>query len=113
MSARGATRNPLIFLAPIYLAGAICAALLQIALFARPGPYGGPYVLDSAHYLPYALLYECYGMGLALAPFALLGLIILRSDNPILRRSLFIVAALVVAALLIVGHVNHELQRYM
>ena len=42
-----AIANPVTFLVPIYIAGMVRAALLQVALFARPGPFGGPYVLDT------------------------------------------------------------------
>src|SRR4051794_38590915 len=107
---RETSANPLSFLAPIYMAGVICAALLQVALFVRPGPYGEPYVLNSSHYLRSALIYECYGVGLTLAPFALVALCV---RDTLVRRILFVSAACVVGALLTIGHINHELQRFM
>ncbi len=92
------------------LAGAawLCAVGLQIALYARPGPYGAPYVIDTAHYLPYALFYEGYGMALALLPCVALAW--WRPDwTTRLRR----IALIWLMLLLILGHVNHELQRFM
>lgn len=102
--------NPALLLLPVYVSGIVCAALLQLAQFGRAGPFGTPYVVDPGRYLPAALFYECYGMSLVLVPFLLLGFI---WRSPAWRRGLFAGAAIAVGILLIIGHVNHELQRFM
>lgn len=104
-----ALRSPR-FLLPIYFAAVLCAALLQIALYCRPAPFGGPYVLNVRRYLPYAILYECYGTGIGLLPFAIAAL---WWRSAVGRRVLFVGATCVTAVLLAVGHINHELQRFM
>jgi phosphoglycerol transferase MdoB-like AlkP superfamily enzyme len=76
----------------------------------RPGPYGVPFVLDHWNYLPAALFFAAYGVGLSILPFWL-GSLVLPSKRAIAFLSKG--AALTVGALLAVDHINHELQRFM
>jgi len=42
----------------------------EILLFARPVPYGGPYVIHPILYFPYALFYNLLGVMIVVAPVA-------------------------------------------
>ena len=50
----------------------VAAAALQAALYLRPAPYGGPFLLEWMRYFPFALYYELLGIWLVALPFLLL-----------------------------------------
>ncbi|MEJ6009735.1 LTA synthase family protein [Novosphingobium aquae] len=105
-----ATRGKTSIMVRIWACGCACAVLLQLALYMRPGPLGVPFVLDRWNYLPAALFFTAYGVGLSVLPFWL-GLLVLSGKRA--RALLAFGAALAVGALLAVDHINHELQRFM
>lgn len=52
----------------------LVCALLQLALYLRASPYGGPFLLEWRKYFLYAFYYELMGVWLVAAPFLLLWL---------------------------------------
>jgi hypothetical protein len=47
----------------------LACALLQLLLYLRASPYGGPFLLEWRRYFPYALYYELMGVWLVALPF--------------------------------------------
>ncbi len=95
----------------VFLLSGATGMALQLALYLRPSPFGTPYVLDVTHYLPAAILYEWYSAALLSLPFVLLGLQADRRarDTPWLVR----MHVGVTSCALAIGHVDHEVQRFM
>src|SRR5688500_20400911 len=60
------------------LAGWIGCVLLQILLYARPGPYGGPFLVEWRRYFGLAVYYDLLGVWLISLPFFLLWLVLYR-----------------------------------
>jgi hypothetical protein len=89
-------------------------ALLQLALFARPSPYGGAYALDWTRYVGHALVYRALTIAVAAAPFALLWLLRFESAvRPRTARIAFGAQIALLAALVALDHVDNELMRFM
>src|SRR5690349_24134977 len=62
------------------LACLLLATLLQVLLYARPGPHGGPFLVEWQRYFWLALYYEMLGVWLVSTPFFLTWLILYRRD---------------------------------
>jgi hypothetical protein len=88
--------------------------VLQLALYARPSPYGGPFLVEWGRYLPLALYYALLGIWLAALPFFLLWLMLFR--RPVARalaRGVHLLQALLLALLLLLGAIDHEILRFL
>src|SRR5687767_11682402 len=80
------------------LGGLIGCALLQLALYARPSPYGGAFLLEWRKYFALALYYDMMGVWLIALPFFLLWLARWRRGAPRRARAIHIALAALMAA---------------
>jgi len=96
------------------LGGWLAALLLQAALYLRPAPHGGPFLLEWARYFWLALYYELLGIWLIAFPFLLLWLLLYR--RPLESRWWRLAPALqagLIAAYLILSQIDHEVLRFL
>ena len=98
------------------LAGLAWGVMLvqEVALYARPTPYGGAYVDHWSRYLFHAALYNLLGVMLVTAPVLLLWVACYRKPIPLrltiwVRRILFVLLAVTV----MLDQVDNELMRFM
>src|SRR5688500_17574720 len=91
----------------------IGCALLQILLYLRPSPYGGPFLLEWRKYFALALYYDMLGVWLLALPFFLYWLV--RRRRPAPRRAAAIQGALAIllALNLALSALDHELLRFL
>jgi len=99
----------------IFTLGCISGSFLQIFLYFRKNPFGVEYVLDIKHYLYTAMYWEWYGMALISLPFFIISCLyyekIKQSKN---KLRLFYGLHITITFLsLLVGQLDHELQRFM
>jgi len=94
----------------VWLAGGVAAVALLVAQYLRPGPLGLAYVLDTQHYVWYAMLSELFGLGLLSVPFIALTI---RRQRPSTARRLLGAQIALIALSLLLSQLNHELQRFM
>ncbi len=91
----------------LYVWAVIFGLITTLVLFLRPTPYGMAYVMDLAHYLPHAIFYMLYGLGVICFPFMIIAL---------LRRRATTAGTTICAILLMLslfwGHVDNEVLRY-
>src|SRR3954471_13724417 len=94
------------------LLGWLGCVLLQLALYLRPGPYGGPFVLEWQRYFGLALYFDLLGVWLIAFPFLLFWLILWR--RPLGPRWAWLHHAqlLLAAANLAVSQADHEVLRF-
>jgi Sulfatase len=89
-------------------------ALLQLLLYVRPGPYGGPFLLEWRRYFGLALYYEMLGVWLLSLPFFLLWLALFRRAVSARRsRAVHAVHIALLAANLALSQVDHEVLRFL
>lgn len=95
------------------LLGWLGCVLLQIALYARPGPYGDPFLLEWRRYFWLSLYFELLGAWLIAGPFLLLWLTLWR--RPLGPRWRFVnyALALLLAANLVLSEFDHEILRFL
>lgn len=95
------------------LLGWLGCVLLQIALYARPGPYGDPFLLEWRRYFWLSLYFELLGTWLIACPFLLLWLTLWR--RPLGPRWRFVnyALALLLAANLVLSEFDHEILRFL
>lgn len=89
-------------------------ALLQLLLYVRPGPYGGPFLLEWRRYFGLALYYEMLGVWLLSLPFLALWLAFYR--RPVGPGWSNTAHALQIALLtfnLAISQVDHEVLRFL
>ncbi|WP_167737462.1 LTA synthase family protein [Sphingomonas parva] len=95
-------------------AGWIGCALLQLLLYLRPSPYGGPFLLQWKTFIIRPLVYELLAVWLLAGPFLLLWLLL--RDRPLRspwwRAGDWLLVALLSANLLITAF-DHELYRFL
>ena len=91
-------------------AGWIGCALLQLVLYLRPSPYGGPFLVAWKAFIIRPLIYELLAVWLIALPFLLAWLLLYRRplDSPWARRAHWALAGLMAANLLITAF-DHEL----
>jgi hypothetical protein len=92
-------------------AGAWAAcALLQLALYLRASPYGGPFLLEWRKYFLYALYYELMGVWLIALPFMLFRLI-----RPAARGAASVhgLQAALLALYVALSQLDHEVLRFL
>jgi len=104
------------FLAALLLA-LLClafAALLQILLYARPAPHGGPFLADWQRYFWLALYYEMLGVWLVSLPFFLVWLALFRR-RPGARGWAWLLGlqAALLSLYLLLSAADHELLRFL
>ncbi len=104
------------FAAAVLLAFAclLLAALLQVLLYARPAPQGGPFLAEWQRYFWLALYYEMLGIWLVSLPFLLTWLALYR--KPLRSRWWPALAALhagLLALYLLLSAMDHETMRYL
>src|SRR5436853_1230928 len=89
-------------------------ALLQLALYLRPSPYGGPFLVQWKIFIIRPLAYELLSTWLIALPFLLLWLCLLRRPLPSPHWRLVQWALVVLMALnLAVTAFDHELYRFL
>ncbi len=94
--------------------GALAAdVLLQLALYARPSPYGGPFLLEWTRYLPFALYYALLGIWLLSLPFFLLWLALFRRPIGRAARAIHGLQFALLALALLLGAIDHEVLRFL
>jgi hypothetical protein len=95
------------------LLGWLGCVLLQILLYARPGPYGDPFLLEWRRYFGLSLYLELLGAWLIAAPFLLLWLALWRRElGPRWRMANPVLAGLL-AANLFLSEFDHEMLRFL
>jgi arylsulfatase A-like enzyme len=90
------------------LAGCV---VLQLFLYLRPSPYGGPFLLEWHRYFLLALYYEMMGVWLLSLPFLLVWLMLYR--RPARARALHYIQASLLAANLVLSQLDHEVLRFL
>ena len=95
------------------LLGWLGCVLLQILVYARPGPYGDPFLLEWRRYLGLSLYFDLLGTWLIASPFLLLWLALWK--RPLGPRWRFINFALMLllAANLFLSEFDHEVLRFL
>jgi hypothetical protein len=91
----------------------IGCVLLQLLLYVRPGPYGGPFLVEWRRYFALALYYEMLGVWLLAAPFLLYWLARWRRPAPRRAALLHFALAALMAANLLLSAFDHELLRFL
>ena len=95
------------------LGGLIGCALLQLLLYMRPSPYGGPFLLEWRRYFALALYYDMMGVWLIALPFFLFWLIRWRRPPPRRAAAIHLALAALTAANLALSALDHELLRFL
>lgn len=89
-------------------------ALLQMLLYLRASPGGGPFLLEWPRYFPLALYYEMLGTWLLASPFFLIWLILYRRPLAGRRwRALHVALLVLLCANLLLSAVDHEILRFL
>ncbi|HEX6375757.1 MAG TPA: sulfatase-like hydrolase/transferase [Allosphingosinicella sp.] len=85
-------------------------AMLQLLLYARASPYGGPFLLEWRKYFLYALYYDLMGVWLVALPFLLFWLV-----RPAGRPSARVhgLQAALLALYLALSQLDHEVLRFL
>ncbi|MDJ0762461.1 MAG: LTA synthase family protein [Myxococcota bacterium] len=96
----------------IFALALLSGALLKASLYLRPGPYGVPFVLNRVSELFISLFYEGFGLALICLPFFIASHLADRRNRP-LPRPLGGIQIFLCFASLIIGHADHEIQRFM
>lgn len=87
--------------------------LLQIALFARPTPYGAPYVAHWDRFFFHALQYDFFGVLLLSLPFLVTWLILFRREIVSrFPRWMHMAQIIVFSASLFLNQIDHEIMRF-
>jgi len=112
----GAIRGRGLFVRAVLLASGcwIVCVLLQIVLYARPAPYGGPFLVEWPRYFGLAVYYDLLGVWLVSFPFFLIGLGLY--NRPLRGRAWRAVAALhalLLVLYLVFSQIDHELLRFL
>ena len=93
--------------------GWLGCVVLQLFLYLRPGPYGGPFLLEWQRYLGLSLYFDLLGAWLIAFPFLLLWLILWKRP---LRRPwglLHYAQLLLLTVNLVLSQLDHEVLRFL
>jgi len=96
------------------LACLLLAALLQILLYARPAPNGGPFLVEWPRYFWLALYYEMLGIWLVSAPFFAIWLLLF--GKTLRSRRWLALSALqggLLTVYLLFSALDHEIMRFL
>lgn len=88
----------------------LACALLQLALYLRASPYGGPFLLEWRKYFLYALYYELMGVWLIALPFLLYWLARPGGGH---AKTLHGVQAVLLAFYVALSQLDHEVLRFL
>jgi arylsulfatase A-like enzyme len=88
-------------------------ALLQLILYLRPSPYGGPFLLQWKAFILRPLAYELLSTWLIALPFLLLWLILYRRPVSARWRAAHWALAVLMAVNLLITAFDHELYRFL
>jgi len=107
---RADTRTQFSLSVQLAAAAWLVGALLQLALYARTSPYGGPFLLEWRKYFLYALYYDLMGVWLIALPFFFYWLL-----RPAGRRARAVhgLQAALLALYLALGQLDHEVLRFL
>jgi len=94
------------------LYGWLGCVLLQLALYLRPGPYGGPFLLEWQRYFGLSLYFDLLGVWLIAFPFLLVWLILWRRPLGPRWAWLHYAQLLLAAANLALSQFDHEILRF-
>lgn len=93
--------------------GWVACALLQLTLYLRPSPYGGPFLLEWKTFIVRPLAYELLSTWLIALPFLLLWLALYRRPVPRRWRIAHWALAGLMAINLLITAFDHELYRFL
>ena len=107
---RARARTQFSLAAQLAIAAWFVCALLQLFLYLRSSPYGGPFLLEWRKYFLYALYYELMGVWLVALPFLLLWL-----ARPGIRRALWVhgLQAGLLTLYVALSQLDHEVLRFL
>ena len=111
-----AIRGRHLFVRAVLLASGcwVVCILLQILLYARPAPYGGPFPAEWNRYFGLAVYYDLLGVWLVSFPFFLVGLgLYNRPLNGRFWRALAALHAVLLGSYLALSQIDHELLRFL
>ena len=91
----------------------IGCALLQLLLYLRPSPYGGPFLLEWRKYFALAFYYDMLGVWLLALPFFIFWLVRWRKPAPGRARAIHFVLAVILTLNLALSALDHELLRFL
>ena len=94
------------------LYGWLGCVLLQLALYLRPGPYGGPFLLEWQRYFGLSLYFDLLGVWLIAFPFLLLWLVLWRRPLGPRWAWLHYAQLLLAAVNLVLSQLDHEVLRF-
>ncbi|MFA5624683.1 MAG: LTA synthase family protein [Bradymonadales bacterium] len=101
------THFPLFFLN--FIIAVIIGAILTLALFLRPVPYGYDYVINIWHYMPHAMFYMVFGLTALTLPFFLLT----QFRRLRYRRVFYVMQSVLLAISLFINQADNEVLRYV
>lgn len=93
----------------VFLAAYAVDAALTLALYGRASAFGRPFVLDVSHYVFHALWYGLWGQASTALPFLLMA----RFAPRFWPRSVLVLQLLATTALLVLGALDREIQRFL
>ncbi len=94
------------------LYGWLGCVLLQLALYLRPGPYGGPFLLEWQRYFGLSLYFDLLGVWLLAFPFFLVWLLLWRRPLGPRWAALHHAQLLLLTANLALSQFDHEMLRF-
>lgn len=95
------------------LAGWLGCVLLQLALYLRPGPYGGPFLVEWQRYFGLSLYFDLLGTWLIACPFLLLWLILWRPAPGRWCAGIHYALIALIALNLLLSAFDHEVLRFL
>jgi len=95
------------------LAAALVDAALWLLLDLRPTPFGRPFALDPAHYVFHAIYYTTWAHALVALPFALTAYALHKTQRSGALTGLTTLQLSLSSALLVLGAIDRECQRFM
>ena len=92
----------------------IASVILQVAMYLRPAPHGGPFLIEWERYFWLAIYYDMLGIWLISSPF-FLGFLIMRRRNGRAGpwRGALAVQAALLTAYLALSQLDHEVMRFL
>jgi hypothetical protein len=96
------------------LACLLLAVVLQLLLYARPAPHGGPFLIEWPRYFWLALYYEMLGIWLVSTPFFAIWLILYRRPlRSTWRHALTVLQGALLTLYLLFSAIDHEIMRFL
>jgi hypothetical protein len=89
----------------------LACVLLQLLLYLRPSPYGGPFLLEWRRYLGWAIYYELIGVWMIALPFFCFWLLRYRASSN--RTALHTAMIFMLSCNLALSQIDHEILRFL